>query len=232
MSIHDPFEVLASLNPVPGLSETSPYDDALLATILAATPSSTGKRRRRLWITGGTAVAVVALAAFAVVRQDPASTPLQLTCYATAQRPPAEQFGIPMERDPVKACEQLWRNGTIGGAAPPALTACVSEGGIVAVVPGDQQVCDRLGLANWVGALTDDEKQMMAFADELATTFSASCIVEADATTVVQAVIDKYRLDGWTIVQSGGYTPQRACSLAGAVPEQHLVVIASRRGTP
>lgn len=232
MSVRDPFEILAALNPVPGLSETSPQDDVLLATIIAATPSSRGTGRRRLWITGGTAVAVVVLAAFAVLRQQSASSPLQLTCYTTAQQPPPEQFGIPMEDDPVKACQQLWRNGTISGTEPPTLTVCVNDGGIVAVIPGDQQICSRLGLANWVGALTDDDGQVMAFADELATTFAASCITEPDAIATAQAVIDKYRLDDWTIVQQGGYTPQRACSLAAAVPEQHLVVIASRRGTP
>ena len=165
-------------------------------------------------------------------RQQSASSPLQLTCYTAAQQPPPEQFGIPMEADPVKACEQLWRDGTIGGSEPPTLTACVNDGGIVVVVPGDQQICGQLGLANWVGALTDDEKQVMAFADELATTFADGCILEPDAEAAAQAVIDKYHLDDWTIVQQGGYTPQRSCSLAGAVPEQQLVVIASRRGTP
>lgn len=234
MSIRDPFELLAALNPVASLSETSPDDDALFATIIASTPSPTGRRRRsrRLWITGGTAVTVLGLAAFAVLRQDSASSPLQLTCYTTAQQPPPEQFGIPMEDDPVKACEQLWRNGTISGTEPPTLTACVNDGGIVAVIPGDQQICGQLGLANWVGALTDNDKQLIAFADELTATFAAACITEPDARAAAQAVIDKYRLDGWTIVQRGGYTPQRACSLAGAVPEEHLVVIASRRGTP
>lgn len=232
MSVRDPLEILAALNPLPGLSEPSPDDEALLATIIAATPSSTGKHRRRLWITGGTSIAVVVLAAFAVLRQHSASSPLQLTCYTTAQQPPAEQFGIPMEDDPVRACQQLWHNGTISGGEPSTLTACVNDGGIVAVIPGDQQICNQLGLANWVGALTNDDKQVMAFADELTTTFTQRCISETDAEAAVQAVIDKYRLDGWTIVQQGGYTPQRACSLAGAVPEQQLVVIASRRGTP
>ncbi len=232
MRVRDPIEILAALNPVPRLSETSPQDDELLATIIAKAPSTTGKRRRRLWVTGGTAIAVVGLAAFAIFNQDSASSPLQLTCYTTAQQPPLEQFGIPMEGDPVKACKQLWRNGTIGDAEPPTLTACVNDRGIVAVIPGDQQVCDRLGFANWIGALTDDEVQMMAFADELAATFSEKCIIEPDATAAAQAVIDKYQLAGWTIVQQGGYTPQRACALAGAVPEQQLVVIASRRGTP
>lgn len=232
MSVRDPFDILAALNPVPGLIETSPQDEALLATIIAAMPSSTGKRRRRAWITGGTAVTVVVLAAFAVLRQESASSPLQLTCYTTAQQPPAEQFGIPMEDDPVRACQRLWRNGTISGTEPPTLTACVSDGGIVAVVPGGQQICSRLGLANWVGALTDDDGQVIAFADELATAFAASCITESEAVAAAQAVIDKYLLDDWAIVQRGGYTPERACSLAGAVPEQHLVVIASRRGTP
>ena len=232
MSVRDPFEILAALNPLSGLSESSPSDETLLATIIAATTSSTRNHRRRLWITGGTAVAVMVLAAFAFLRQQSASSPLQLTCYTTAQQPPAEQFGIPMEDDPVRACQQLWHNGTMSGTEPSTLTACVNDGGIVAVIPGDQQICSQLGLANWVGALTDDDKQVMAFADELATTFSERCIVEADAEAAVQAVIDKYQFDDWTIVQQGGYAPQRACSLAGAVPEQHTVVIASRRSTP
>lgn len=232
MSGRDPFEILAALNPVPGLSESSPDDETLLATIIASTPLSTVRRRRRLWIAGGTAVAVVALAAFAVLRREPASSPLQVSCYTTAQVPPPEQFVIPMEDDPVEACRQLWRNGTISGTEPAELTACVSGGGIVVVIPGDQQICSQLGLANWVGALTDDDRQVIAFADELATTFSERCIVESDAEAAVQALIDEYQFNDWTIVQQGRYTPQRLCSLAGAVPEQHLVVIASRRGTP
>jgi hypothetical protein len=49
----------------------------------------------------------------------------------------------------VALCAALWRQGDVltGDITPPHLVACVLDTGVVAVFPGDDSTCERLGLS-------------------------------------------------------------------------------------
>lgn len=234
MTVRDPFEILASANPLSGLEESMPGDEVMLRSILTGT--SSGRRRRRgrnFWIAGGTGLAAVGLAAFVVMHRESPKDPTQISCYSAAAALPTEQHSVPVAPDPVAACREVWASGGFGeGRDVPPLTACVNEGGIIAVIPGDTQVCDRLGLANWSGALTDDEQRLVAFTDEISTLFGLTCIEEGQAGERAREVLDKYGLQSWTVVDNDGYTSTRRCSAVGVDPTIDQVSVAGRRGTP
>ena len=236
MSDRDPFELLAALNPVEGLSERLPGDDAMLAAIVAApvVPLRRGRGRRRWWVTGGAVVVVSAgLAAAAFLRQESPTNPLQLVCYPVAEDQPPALFDAPMGQDPVASCGELWMNGRIASDdSPPQLTACVLDTGVIGVIPGDQRVCAELGLANWVGELSNDELNLIAFHEALVANFADRCVTEAVVEAEVRVVMAEFGVADWSIAMRGGYTPERQCSLVAAVAEDRLVVIASRPGTP
>jgi len=238
MSDRDPFELLAALNPVEGLSQRLPGDDAMLAAIVATpvgvVPVRARRGRLRWWVTGGAVVVVSAgLAAAALLRQESPSNPTQLVCYPVAEHPPPALFDAPMGPDPVASCGELWVNGRIASdESPPLLTSCVLDTGIVAVIPGDQQVCAELGFANWIGELTGDELNLIEFHDALVANFADRCVTEDVAEAEVRAVMAEFGVDDWSVAMRGGYTPERQCSLVAAVAEDRLVVIASRPGIP
>lgn len=235
MSNRDPFELLVALNPVPALSERTAADDAMLTSIIATAPVAARRsRRRRLWFTGGAVVVVtVGLAAFAFLRQESPSNPLQLACYPSAVHPPASLFDAPMSTDPIASCAVLWTDGRIASdEQPPQLTACVLDTGIIAVIPGDQRVCAELGLANWVGELSDGEVNLLAFQDALVAGFGDRCVTEGNVEAEVRAIMAEFGVADWEILLRGGYTPTRQCSAVTAAAEEQVVVIASRRGTP
>lgn len=236
MTDRDPFELLAALNPVEGLSERLPGDDAMLAAIVAApvVPLRRARGRRRRWVTGGAVVVVSAgLAAAAFLRQESPTNPLQLVCYPVAEDPPPALFDAPMGQDPIASCGELWMNGRIAfDGAPPPLTACVLDTGVIGVIPGDQRVCAELGLANWVGALTDDEQNLLAFQEALFDNFAERCVGEADVEARTRDLMDAFDVADWTLLQRGGYSVERPCSGVVAFAEDRLVVIISRRVIP
>ena len=237
MSNRDPFEIVAGANPVPGLTERLPGDDEMLARILAmpVAPAAATKRRprrRMIWFGAGVAVASVGLAAYAFIREDSPTDPLSIVCYSTPQTNPAVRVGLRMSEDPVGMCGQQWTNGVIASfRSPPVLTACISDGGLVAVIPGNQQVCENLGYANWVGELTDEERNLIAFQDALTSNFGDRCVTENNAQPRVRSIMVQFGYSEWTLVQRGGYTPARQCTGAVAFVEDQMVVLVSRRGT-
>jgi len=236
MSDRDPFELLAALNPVEGLSERLPGDDAMLAAIIASplVPVRASRGRRRWWVTGGAVVVVSAgLAAAAFLRQESPTNPLQLVCYPVAEHPPPALSVIAMTADPVEACGELWMNGEFSvDDSPPELTACVLDTGLVAVIPGDQRVCAQLGFANWAGALTDENLDITAFHEVLVENFAERCLTESEVEAEVRAVMAEHGFADWPLVMRGGYTAERQCSIVALDLEGRFIVIVSRRGSP
>jgi hypothetical protein len=230
VSRRDPFELLVALNPVAGLSTREDADDAMFEAIIAA--QFVRRRRPPVWVIGGAVVAVtVSLAAFVFLRRESPSNPLQLVCYPTAEEQPRAQFAMPMTDDPVGACAELWTKGPIAtDERPPELTACILETGIIAVIPGDSQVCARLGLANWVGDFTPSETDLLEFQDALVARFLDRCVTDDDVESEVRALMAEYGVASWRLVQRGGYTSERQCSVVTTFADQQLVVIASRPG--
>lgn len=235
MSSQDPFEIVAAANPVPALVERLPGDDEMLARILAMPPAAAPKRRPRkriIWIGAGVAVASVGLAAYAFLREESPKNPISLTCYLTPQRQPSKQVVVGMSPDPIAVCGELWTNGTIASLREaPELTACVLDTGVVAVLPGNKGVCAKIGLANWVGELTDEETNLIAFQEAFSAQFGERCVAEDDAMPLVRSLMVQFGYSDWTVVERGGYSTTRQCTAAGINVEEKLVVVASRRGT-
>lgn len=230
MSERDPFDLLMALSPVATLSVELPTDDDLLASILASAdaalpPINRPRRRtRRRWIVAGVGTAALATAAFAVVHRRSPDVPTQISCYGEASASPSEQVGLPAFADPVAACAELWRNGTLGTDGAPPLSACVTEGGIIAVVPGDPEVCADLGMAQWVGDFDDEEERVIALQDALITVSSTRCIPHDEAAAVLDDLLDAYGLDGWTVVDQGRFSAERPCAVLAMDPATEQVL--------
>lgn len=234
MSNRDPFELVAAANPIPGLTERLPGDDEMLATIMAmpVVPARRRPRKRTMWLGGGVAVVGVGLAAFAFVREESPTNALALVCYSAAEERPAVQAGTALSPDPVATCGELWMNGQIASLdEPPPLTACVLDTGLVAVIPGTQEVCSRLGIANWVGELSDEQVNEIAFHEEVVETFGGRCVSEAEVDAELPGLMAEYGLDDWTIDRRGGYTPTRQCTAVAVDSVNKTVILISRRGT-
>lgn len=226
MSSRDPLDVLRDANPVPALSAARPGDEALLQSILA-TPRA--RRTRKLWVVGGTGVVAVALAAFAVFHQSSPKDPTAVVCYSDAHDPPKEKVGLSMVEDPVAACAEQWNSGVLGSGSVPALTACISNDGTIAVIPGDQQVCSKLGLDNWVGSFSTGEEKLISFTEAVTDYFASKCVAPDDAVSAAQRLLDEWHMAGWSIQNSGGWTSARQCTGSGVDPANKHVIVVSRR---
>ena len=236
MTITDPFDLLSTLNPMPELSEALGSDEALLASILAGReqPVTIRRGRRRAgWIVGGTAVVAVALAANALSSRDEPSDPRQIACFSEVSASPMMQVGLPISPDPLAACAQAWAAGGLGGdGSVPALVACVSDHGIIAVLPGDIQSCARVGYGVWSGELSAEAQQLTEFSAAISEHFEATCIVEADAEAVAGRFLADHGIEGWSVAINGKFSPERRCSRVSVDPELRLLAIGSRPGTP
>ncbi|MEQ1701189.1 MAG: hypothetical protein ABMA25_13835 [Ilumatobacteraceae bacterium] len=235
MSNRDPFDIVAAASPVPGLTERLPGDDEMLATILAmpVQPAKRRPRRRTIWIGAGVTVVGVGLAAFAFTREESPRNPIHLVCYDTPQERPSAQHVIAMAADPIAACGELWTNGQIASLDQvPPLTACVLKTGFVAVIPGTQEVCSKLGIANWVGELSDEEANLLAFQEAIVATFGDQCVGEADAERLISSLLEQFGLSDWTVIKRGGYSATRQCTSAPTDAGSRLVILLARPGTP
>lgn len=230
MSTRDPFELLRSLNPLATLDEALPADDQLLATITASTPAQTTRRhRRRGWIVGGTAGVVLAVAAFAVFHQSSPKDPTALACYSEASRNPAARTGLGLSPDPVAACAEAWRRGALGDKkVPEQLTACISDVGTLTVIPGDQEVCSRLGFDNWVGSFSDYELMLSDLQDELSNRISLTCHSREEAFTIAAEIMNEYHLRDWTLVDNNNWSTERSCSTIGVDPVEKSIHLGGR----
>lgn len=231
MSTRDPFELLRSLNPLATLDEALPADDQLLATITASTPAQTTRRhRRRGWIVGGTAGVVLAVAAFAVFHQSSPKNPTALACYSEASRKPAARAGLGLSPDPVAACAEAWRSGVLGDKeVPEHLTACISDVGTLTVIPGDQEVCSRLGFDNWVGSFSDYELMLNDLQTELGERIGVTCHSREEAFTIAAEIMNKYHLRDWTLVDNNNWSAERRCSTTGIDPVEKAIYLGGRR---
>jgi len=228
----DPLEILASLNPVARLAESLSSDDAMLATIIASVPPTTvlsRRRRRGVWAALGTTVVVLGVAAFAILRQESPANPTRIVCFTDASVPPSGMHALDVSNDPVEACGVLWSNGVIASGEPPALTACVTNEGTIAVIPGDQQVCAQLGFANWVGAFSDDERRIVEFQTAVTEWFGTQCVPQGDALPQAEQFVADFDLDGWTVTDSGHWGVDRPCAASGVDPVTKTVNVGGRR---
>jgi hypothetical protein len=244
MSVTDVFELLAAANPMPVLEETLPGDEALLRSLLdtpldptAPSPPATRRRRTRFGIIGGgSAVVIVALAAFATLGRRSAEYPTMVLCYSEASAEPQGRVALGTSADPIGDCRERWESGAFGalgdGGEVPQLVGCVNDSGVIVVVPGDVTACERLAMQRWSMSFSDEQQRLMAFTDEISALFGEQCIGEADAYPTAKALLAKYGLDDWSVGTSGSFRPGRMCAVAAVDPELRTVFIATRRGPP
>jgi hypothetical protein len=229
MSDQDLFLVLVASNPVLVLERSDYGDEAMLAGIIAAgKPNRMNTPRiRRGWVIGGVSVVMIVAAAFAVLRHDAPDNPTTMLCYSERSANPAQRQELPTG-DPVAACREVWQSGVFGTGEVPALTACVTNDGIIAVVPGGDQACVDLGFALWRGSFDDDDQSVIDFHEELARSLTSTCYGEQNAKEVVRALLNDYGLDGWTVLSNDNWTDAFPCTASGVDAASKTVTLAGR----
>lgn len=231
MSEHDPFQLLARVNPLRDLDEALPSDAILLAQIVAGAAPTVRRRSRRRWIASGTALVVIAAAAaYTFARSDRAHDPTSITCYSNAARDPHSQFALGPQEDPLAACRQLWESGQLGTGDVPPLTACVTDTGIVAIVPGDLRVCSELGYAQWNGTVDPEAQSLLPFRDEVDRTLGRTCYPADSAARIVTDLLSQYHLEGWTVVEGHGSDQHMPCTVGMVdLPSKTITLVARVR---
>jgi hypothetical protein len=136
--------------------------------------------------------------------------------------------------DPVAACAALWRSGALGSTSNvPSLTACVLDTGAVAVMPGEQGICEGLGIAS----LSADARVRLArfgelraalaqrFGDSSGSKKRTACVDEAAATRIVRAELEARGLADWAIEITSPFNAERRCASASIVPAARTIML-------
>lgn len=228
MSRIDPFELLRRLNPIRH-EEYTDADEQLLSRILAMPIPSRRRSPRRLWIAGGVGVAVLATAAWGVLRTEEPTDPTGIACHADLA-PAAQIVALGPADDPVAACADAWRTGLFGNEpVPPSLHGCVSSTGLAAVYPGGSEVCSRLGLAQLQPIEEPDTQRIVRLQELAAQTFGfGDCIDESSAVAIAQGLIDEVGLEDWTVKQVSNYGADRPCTASGVDVESKTLNVGGR----
>lgn len=235
----DPVQLLDRLSPPDGWSDRTDLDaDPVAAAILERVLSDDGsnvvsldaaRRRRRRGIGGAIVVAaLVAGGAVAAVLQRSPQETRQMACWSNAAFPPDDLIALSWDgqADPVSMCADQWTEGAFGAAAPdPELTACTTAEGIAAVMPGDIDVCDELGLAEFSPPPIDDQALAVnRAASALNRRFNAAtCEPIAVAVRETPGILEEYGLSGWTVKIVDTFRDDETCATVtleeGAVAE-------------
>lgn len=166
-------------------------------------------------VVGLTVVGAGALAAVWESRPDDAAT---LVCYSDASTDPRQMVGVPAADgvDDVELCAGLWSDGTFARSGAPELTACVTDDGVTAVMPGDESTCARLGFAALAppsGAERSGQEIDRAVARTIAEVFVGRCIDDLDvARAEVQAALDDLGASTWTVSVTARLDAVRRCA--------------------
>ncbi|MCE9620930.1 MAG: hypothetical protein K8R99_01145 [Actinomycetia bacterium] len=231
MSEQDSFEALVAANPTRARAESLPGDEALLARILATDPNRsdppTARPRKRAWVLVGVSATVALMAAFAVLRHEAPTDPTQISCLSDVSVSPHRQIGLPTSDDPVAACRQLWQAGEFGDVNVPALTACITDQGRIAVVPGGNQSCIDLGYSLWNGSLAESDDDLITFQVDLARELMENCSSREEAADDVQDLLTQHGLEEWTIAFSDNWTADMPCTKPAVDPQSKTVTLSA-----
>jgi hypothetical protein len=176
------------------------------------------RRRRSRWgVTVALAGALVLLSAVAAVGYGLITPQERFGSVGCYDRPSLDGsvavVGI-SERDPTEVCRQMWADGVVAGSDEPMpadLTACVlPSGGAVGVFPGDDSVCDTLGLQALrdveirpgdvsVARLGDAMGERLPSMDET----DDDCLDTADVRRLAEEVLDDLGARGWSVTWVG-----------------------------
>ena len=233
MSDQDLFLVLVAANPVRALERSEYGDETMLARIIAAgKPNRLNTPRiRRGWVIGGISVMMVTAAAYAVLSREAPDDATRMMCYSELSADPAQRIQLATS-DPIGGCQELWQSGQLGARDVPPLTACITEDGIIAVVPGGDQACADLGFSLWRGSFDNDEQSIIDFQDEVGHSLGLTCYTAPEGQLVVEALLNKYGLDGWTIVTNDDRSDSLPCTASAVDTPTKTVTVYGRLRTP
>jgi hypothetical protein len=225
-------EAFRRANPVPA-SQTEgrrsmPSAHALFADIVAERPPRVSRRLRRRVLLIAIAVALIGLllAAFVLVRKDATDPSTDVACYAAPDLHARRILTAPLG-DPRQTCARLFEEGAFAGvgikhAPAPGFDVC-SLAGAPAVFPGESgSVCKRLGLPE---ASVGDPKMAKA-TTEMDRRVSASCMPREPAVRIIESVLAKYGLKGWTIeLGPSEYDSAHPCTSMGIHPGTRTIML-------
>jgi hypothetical protein len=235
----DPVELLDRLGPPDGWSahtdlDTDPVAAQLLGRVFAHTGnvvSLDAARRRRRGIGGAIVVAALVAggAVAAVWNRSPQET-RRVACWSEAVAPPEQRAEVAWDArtDPIELCAGEWSGGRFGAIAPPAeLRACVTANNTAAVIPGESDVCDTLGLADYSANIDRPALVVNDAQRELDQLFfvTENCVPLTDSEEVIKGVLDRFGLSGWTIQIADTTDVDEACATVLLVAELRTVFI-------
>jgi hypothetical protein len=200
-------------------SPTSPGGYALFQRIIHSPPAETNRpfwRRRRALLVLIPAVALAIGAGYALVSR--ASDPLNVACFREPSLS-SDRALVPLQgNDLLMACQHLWDRGggfNPQGSPPPPLTACILEGGGLAVFPSipNTDTCTALGLDQPTGEeIGEEHRAIQAVQEELFTRFMGACHTQREATTLVERSLRRHGLMEWRVQAAAPFTEDRPCA--------------------
>lgn len=222
----DPVEILRRLRPPrrrsgPLQPGDDPRMDALLEDVLrrldhdarSEPRRARGPRPRRL-IAAVLAIGLIggasAAAAILLTRDDHRQV---VSCWSDQEPTAIWEARIGQNDSPRAACAEPWRNGDFGTAGPPPLVECVAPSGIIAVVPGDDNACETVGLPKLdtePGSADPDAAGELLY-ELLVVPLAERCADEAETVALTDEVLDAHELTDWAVDSNAPFTEQRAC---------------------
>ncbi|NLE80502.1 MAG: hypothetical protein GX610_13120 [Rhodococcus sp.] len=244
----DPLELLRRLRPPrdprPLERGDEPAMDAVLDGVLqrletGARPRdhrARGRRRGRL-LAAFLAVGVAGGASAAAAIWHETTRPdhrLVVSCWSDLQPSAFWEARIEPNDSPIDACGEPWTNGYFDTSGPPPLAACVTDSGIIAVVPGDQSTCATSGLTVLQpgfepdGTIPDDERLHQLLAIPLLET----CADEHDTVSLIDTVFNDQGLTDWTVDYIAQFDELRVCGQVSIDASSRTVWITPIPGPP
>lgn len=146
-------------------------------------------------------------------------TPQSIACYQAVDLDSDVAAAPPGRPAAAEACAQVWEDGVLSNpdlvpvGAVPALTACVTQAGTLAVLPtGDSAVCEELGLAYPEPSSQTEADNVRQLDSSLNQLFSSSdCVAIDDVVAQVRLIMADSDLLDWTI-DLGAATDERPCA--------------------
>lgn len=193
------------------------------------------RRTRRWWAGIGGLIAALGAGslAYALWPSEQVSNPVGLVCYADADLMNSDRAGIEFAFDPTAACGQLWSDGTFGVDGPPPLVACVNSSGLATVLPGEQGLCEELGLPAFEPGLSDETNSAVELNDLIIEEINAQpCASAGEVLGDAEQLLAESGLEGWTSTIGPGWEDAECAKVAVNADTRTLTISGVRPPSP
>jgi hypothetical protein len=181
----------------------------LVAHVAAA---GSPRHRRTLLVTAvavfaSAVLAAAAYGAYTLTRVPSHMQLLSVACYAQDSLAAANTTVQSDHRSPAEACAATWATSFPTQPQPAVFSACLLDGGAIAVFPDGDSTCERLGLAPFSGqnaAAAEAARSatlLRAIDEEVNTT---TCLSSDVAQRRVEATLASHDFNDWRVVVAGG----------------------------